>query len=230
MAADRWFSGEICGARTRAGSPCQRPAGEGTSHGPNGTGPGVGRCAVHGGATPTHEKNAAGKQAQLAAQVMGAPLDIGPHEAIAWCVRITAGEVVYCSDRIRELQPGDVVVADTMERSHQELDRFGEIHDLVETRDSSQARLHIWIEARAEAMKRLAHFSKLAVDAGVAERQVALVEQWAEGLAAYTRTLVGALGLDLHDAHVRTAVEQTLKAHETSDSRADVTLTAGPWT
>ena len=36
----------ICGARTRKGTPCRRPAGWGTDH------PGVGRCKYHGGATP----------------------------------------------------------------------------------------------------------------------------------------------------------------------------------
>lgn len=35
-----------CGARTRAGTPCQLPAGWGTDH------PGSGRCKLHGGASP----------------------------------------------------------------------------------------------------------------------------------------------------------------------------------
>jgi len=34
---------QICGARTRAGTPCRRPAGWGTDH------PGRGRCKLHGG-------------------------------------------------------------------------------------------------------------------------------------------------------------------------------------
>lgn len=38
---------ERCGARTRSGSPCAKPSGWGTSH------PGVGRCKLHGGSTPT---------------------------------------------------------------------------------------------------------------------------------------------------------------------------------
>lgn len=35
-----------CGAATRSGKPCQRPAGHGTNH------PGEGKCKLHGGATP----------------------------------------------------------------------------------------------------------------------------------------------------------------------------------
>lgn len=37
---------DICRAKTRAGTPCQLPAGWGTDH------PGEGRCKLHGGRTP----------------------------------------------------------------------------------------------------------------------------------------------------------------------------------
>jgi len=37
---------ETCGAKTRAGTPCKKPAGWGTNH------KGVGKCKLHGGATP----------------------------------------------------------------------------------------------------------------------------------------------------------------------------------
>lgn len=36
----------LCGAKTRAGTPCRKPLGWGTDH------PGQGRCKLHGGATP----------------------------------------------------------------------------------------------------------------------------------------------------------------------------------
>ena len=44
----------ICGAKTRAGTPCQQPAGWGTHH------VGDGRCKLHGGASkgaPRKNKN-----------------------------------------------------------------------------------------------------------------------------------------------------------------------------
>jgi hypothetical protein len=145
---------------------------------------------------------------------MGAPLDIGPHEALAWCVRITAGEVAYCSEMIGKLEEADAVVADTMERSHQELDRYGDVHDLVESRETSQARLHLWIEARAEAMKRLATFSKLAIDAGVAEREVALAERHGEQIATLLRGLLGDLGVALDAPATREAIERHLRAFD----------------
>ena len=42
----------ICGATTRAGTPCRRPAGWGTANAGNETRVGVGRCKLHGGRSP----------------------------------------------------------------------------------------------------------------------------------------------------------------------------------
>ena len=44
---------EICGAKTRKGTPCLRPAGWGTNH------PGIGRCKLHGGSStgPKDQRN-----------------------------------------------------------------------------------------------------------------------------------------------------------------------------
>ena len=44
---------QLCGAKTKSGSPCRMFAGQGTSH------VGIGRCFRHGGASPNHEKHAA---------------------------------------------------------------------------------------------------------------------------------------------------------------------------
>ena len=42
----------ICGAMTRAGTPCRRPAGWGTANAGNETRVGVGRCKLNGGRSP----------------------------------------------------------------------------------------------------------------------------------------------------------------------------------
>lgn len=86
-----------CGAKTRTGSPCKRPAGYGTSH------VGTGRCKSHGGATPTHELAGQVELARREAQTMGQPLDIDPGEALLQCIRIAAGEVQYASQKVAEL-------------------------------------------------------------------------------------------------------------------------------
>jgi hypothetical protein len=112
-----------------------------------------------------------------------------------------------------------------MERSHQELDRYGDVHDLVESRETSQARLHLWIEARAESMRRLATFSKLAIDAGVAEREVAIAEKWGEQLAVFVRGLLADLGVALNDPNTREVVKRHMRSLE-QPRQTIATLTA----
>lgn len=59
-----------CGARTRAGTPCRRPAGAGTDH------PGHGACSRHGGSTPTHRAKAAREQVAQHVEVTARRLQI----------------------------------------------------------------------------------------------------------------------------------------------------------
>lgn len=147
-----------CGAKTRSGGKCGRPKGWGTEH------PGTGHCKFHGGSTPSGQKHAA-KELGL---IMGAQMDIEPHEALLTCVRIAAGEVAYCSAEIAELKQAT------------ESTRFGK-------------KLDMWIEVRQIAVAQLAKYSKMALDAGVAERQVQIAERYGEMLAA----LVGGILSDL---------------------------------
>jgi hypothetical protein len=222
---EAWMSGKVCGARTKQGGVCQRPAGEGTDHRAQDGFPGTGRCRWHAGRTPTHEKKGALEQMQMRARVMGLPIDIGPHDLVAECIRVTAGELAYCNERIAELTEGDALIADTMEREYQDIDRYGEVHNLSETRETSNAQLHMWIRARHEVMKLGAHFAKLAADMGVAERQVRVVEQWGDGIATYTRALLADLGVPLDDQKTRAAIERQLAALGSPEPRPMATLT-----
>jgi hypothetical protein len=126
---------------------------------------------------------------------MGRPISIEPAEALQFCIDHTRGEVAYCDMRIEELGDADAAMAITTERQHQELDRHGDVHELGERTVTSTAELHIWISTRQAALERLARFSKLAVEAGVAERHAHLGERQAEILAAVVLAVIGALGL-----------------------------------
>src|SRR5881227_1016572 len=94
---------KTCGAKNRKGEPCGRGAGWGTGH------PGVGRCKLHGGASPNAEMGGSVELARREAMVMGIPLDVTPHVALIQCIAIAAGEVQYASERIAELDPSDAV-------------------------------------------------------------------------------------------------------------------------
>lgn len=78
-----------CGATTRAGGRCGRPAGWGTDH------PGVGTCKLHLGATPNHERAAQREQARQAVEAHGLPRDVDPNTALLEELCRTAGCVDF---------------------------------------------------------------------------------------------------------------------------------------
>lgn len=155
-----------CNARKKSGGRCSLPAGHGTSH------VGYGQCKLHGGATYSNTVSSAKKEMAARTPVMGLPLDIDPSEALLSCVRITAGEVMYATDRVAELQHEEALVQDVVVT-----EGFNaEYGSHSETKTSSTATLHLWIKARQDAVDRLARYSKMAIDVGVEERLVRAAE------------------------------------------------------
>ena len=106
---------------------------------------------------------------------MGSPMDIEPHEAILWCVRIAAGEVAFMTTMIG-----------TIDSDPQE--------QLIESYIGGR-QLNLWVRERHHAMERLARWSKLALDAGVAERQVRVAERYGELIARLLENVFAALKL-----------------------------------
>lgn len=211
-------SPNMCGARKRNGRLCEAEAGKGTDH------PGYGRCKHHGGCTPTQVKGAAKQEAHAHAIVMGAPIDIDPFDALLWCVRIAAGEVSYCNIMVAHLQQGDTVGrrVQVKERPLSEGKDGESSLETVQEVTYTDPALHIWITTRRDALDRLARFSKLAVDAGVAERQVAMTERWGELLGRVIGGILDGLKLSAEQQRVApelvrrhlTAIEGTATARE----------------
>jgi hypothetical protein len=180
-----------CGAQTRTPDkhPCQHEAGWGTSH------VGVGRCAAHGGLSPRAEVSGLVQLARREQQVMGAPLSIEPQDAILECIRISAGEVAYASERIAELEASDA--AGPVKRT---LVRKTDDGTVQEVRLDAPA-LHIWIQARRSAMDSLVQYSFAALRARIDERRVKLAEQQGALLAQAVHGILRELGVsDLPEA------------------------------
>lgn len=205
--ADPTAEGRFCGSNKKRGGHCERPAGWGTKH------LGVGRCKLHGGASPNAEVAGQVQLARREAVVMGAPLDIPPHEAILECIRIAAGEVRYASDRIAELEPHQAAgpVVATHERP-MKLEKGGEEPGttIEEIRREAPA-LHIWIVARREAMDRLVNYSAAALKAGIQQRLVEIAEGQAQALAEAYREFARRLGHDPSEPKVREAMGESLR-------------------
>lgn len=159
---------KVCGAATKSGATCKRPAGAGTSH------RGYGHCSKHTGSTPGGEKAAAQEQArEVAAQVQGL---VGPAERVdldqglLTVIARTAQESAFFSARIAEL---DSPTVSTM---------FG-------------PQLHMWVTERQKADKRLVEYIRVARTIGIAERQIALAEQYGEAIVRLIHGILDELEL-----------------------------------
>jgi hypothetical protein len=174
-----------CGKKTRKGGQCGKPAGWGTSH--HGEGP----CKLHGGRTAQAEVAGLVELARRERQVMGQPLSIEPQDAILECIRISAGEVAYASERIGELE-----VADAVAPARTSMVRKSDDGTVQEVRQG-EPRLHAWIRARREAMDRLVSYSFAALKAGIEERRIKIAEQQGTLLAQAVQGILRDLGVDV---------------------------------
>jgi len=154
---------------------CHRPAGAGTSH------RGVGACSRHGGGRPFRRVEAGWVLAHGFAQ----ELNVSPWEGLLWAVRIAAGKVAYCESVLA--QAPDDLALEGRSGSGLQPDGVTQTGALVE----SPGRDWAWWVAKGELWhERLARISKMAIDAGVAERLVAEVSAEAHLVArVLTRTI-----------------------------------------
>lgn len=162
---------EKCGRKKKDGTACGQPAGMGTDH------VGYGACRFHAGNAPAQRKQAVRSMADAeGAKFAGTQeLPILPEDALLWAVRLAAGAVTWLRGQVER---GD----DWGTTPHQRADP-----EKVER--SRQA----WWAIYGEERDRLAKTAKMAVDAGVARRQVELAEAEAafvfEGLMAALRAI-----------------------------------------
>jgi hypothetical protein len=120
---------------------------------------GVGRCKYHGGASPNHQIAAEKAMAEQRMRTYGSPIDVEPHVALLEEVRRTAGHVDWLNGVVAEL-------------GH-DIDGGVPIGGLTQTNDKTLIQTpSVWIEMYQEERRMLARVCKMALDAGVAERQV----------------------------------------------------------
>jgi hypothetical protein len=147
---------------------------------------------LHGGYFPAHIIKALREEAMdEIRKVMGPGIEIDPMDALLWCVKICAGEVAYCTWKIEQLDEEEAIIKER-EDTQQSGGREGSYTRTVTT---TRANLHIWIDTRQRSMERLAKFAKMALDAGVAERQIQLAETAGDHLALGLQKLFDKLGL-----------------------------------
>jgi hypothetical protein len=159
---DKQQANGFCGAARRSGGFCQAKAGQGTSH------PGSGFCRLHGGTTPSGKL----KGVKAEAVFMGAPKSINAVDAIIWVIHITAGEIEWFSERMKELDKGEWYE-----------------HSVI------GKQMHVLQRERANAMVRLERFSKDALSLGLMERRIRMAEMYGSALGRYTKGILDDLKL-----------------------------------
>lgn len=159
----------------RRGELCERPAGSGTSH------PGVGLCWQHGGETPAGRREGA----WVVAHAFARALDVTPWEGLLLAVKIAAGKVAFCEHKLSE----------AVEDRQLEPPRENAISEAGRTQDAQGTNLNYWVKQSELWHDRLARVSKLAIDAGVAERLVRQLELEAQLMLRATSMTFDELGL-----------------------------------
>lgn len=169
---------------------CQHPRGWNTPH------LGAGSCRLHGGASPSGILSAGIELARREAGVMGVPIPLDPHEALALCVSIAASQVDFYRRQLAALQLDELVGhPETFKSRTGGGDGEGEGGTTTEHVRLAVAP-HVWLRLHDEAVASLARFAKLAADAGVEERQARLGEQQAELIADVLTAMLDGLELD----------------------------------
>ena len=118
---------------------------------------GYGRCKNHGGSTPPGARAGAKAAALAYAQTHYGTVDVHAEDSLLMCVRDTAGAVAFFKAQTAELDENDLL---------------------------KDGKLHPWAQYQREATADLARYCKMALDAGVAARQVQLAERMGRLLAA----------------------------------------------
>lgn len=168
-----------CGAKAKStGKPCQNPAGFKTDH------VGFGRCHLHGGRAPGGRKAAQKEIAQHAVETYGLPREVQPHDALLEEIWRTSGHVDWLEHKVREHEPEALIYGVVKEHQGSE-SSFTEF----------AAKPSVWLQLYQRERRHLVDVCRVAIAAGIAERQVALAEQYGKLIARVITGVLDELGV-----------------------------------
>lgn len=164
--------GGLCGWMQDDGTSCDRAAGWNTDH------LGTGRCSGHKGRT----KQGLFKGAWLMAHGLARKLNVTPWEALLEEVRRTAGAVAWLQLKVGETEDDEQLLEDS-----QLMDDEG--------MPAGPQPMRPWYRMYVAERQWLGRVSKMALDAGVAERMVAQMELEGQEIARVLMSTLDALEL-----------------------------------
>jgi hypothetical protein len=128
---------------------------------------GIGRCVAHGGA----KRNGRAEAGWVFMHAMALALNVTPWDALLGQIRLLAGQVAWLTQKVGEITQTD--------------------EDLLPDGVS-----FYWMTLLEERGKRLAQVSKMAIDAGIAERMVSMMEDQAQILHSSVQRAAIEMNLD----------------------------------
>lgn len=185
-----------CGKKTRGGGRCKRWPIKGGKV-----------CATHGGSARQVKRKAKqrleAEKAQKAVAFYGLAREIEPHEALIEEIHRTAGHVSWLGSVVEQMRVAPVPGQVEANGKDAEGEQAG-------TTVVASVAAETWLNLYRDERDRLVRVSKAAIDAGVAERQVRIVEAQAQRLAQVVTAIIRDLGHDLRDAKVREIVRHRM--------------------
>ncbi|MGI5162734.1 hypothetical protein ACQEU3_47010 [Spirillospora sp. CA-253888] len=137
---------------------------------------GVAVCPRHGGHAPqvvaAAERRKQEAEAAAAVATFGLPRDVDPGTALLEEVQRTAGHVAWLGQMVAALDTGEVVWGVVEEIDRPITDNGG---GGLEVKRKAQP--HTWVQLYQQERRHLASVAKAAIDAGVSERVVRVMEQ-----------------------------------------------------
>jgi hypothetical protein len=124
----------------------------------------------------------------------GAPIDVEPHVALIEEVRRTAGHVAWLNEVVSDLlHEGDGYSESIDDDGKRTLRPNSGLKQM--DMGGKFEKPSVWVEMYQEERRMLARVCKMALDAGVAERQVQLAEKQGEMVAGAIKAILEGLGL-----------------------------------
>lgn len=196
--------GKTCNATLRRkGKLCMKPAGSGTDH------TGLGRCKLHGGASPSYLPELQRLAATQAVETYGIPIKTDPQAALEEELDRTAGHVAWLRIQVAELEEGELGGPVGSEGVN---DVGVQMHPRYEP--------NLILRLYKDERKHLVAVGKACVEAGIEERRVMLAEAQGALIAKAITGILKELGIDMSDPKVPKVVRQHLTLAAADESQA----------
>lgn len=169
---------ERCTAHNRAGQPCKKWPMKGQTV-----------CKNHGGKAPNSlaaaEKRQAQERAAKQLATLGEPIDTDPVQALHDMICWSAGHVNWYRAQVQRFLPDALVWGDTEVKQS----------DMAGLTVTQKAQVNMWLDLYDRERDRLANLARIAIHAGLAEREVRLEEQRGALVAEVIRAILADLEL-----------------------------------